>query len=1148
MFNAENSATIALYSVDPVALDSFHSFDPESFSLIPLINDALVIIGLDGDVVPGLAVSWERVSPLETDFELRQGVRFHNGELMDADDVVATFAAHRGPPASACGAGILSPITDVVKIGPHRVRFTTAFPDGMLLRRLFFGQIYPKSILDSEGRDAFVEKPVGTGAYEFVHWKRGEEILLRRNLDHWANKATIDVLHFPILRQKEWTKCLENGTIDIALNTDSNQVVRSESIDGVHSASRAAALSQWFLLANKGPLADPQVRRALNHAINRTLLVDTTDHGYAIPQRTVATEEQEGFNPDVAGYRYSPPLARKLLAEAGYADGFTLKGLVSETSTSLYSTIREFLGRVGVVLEAQVLPRADWIGRVVRITENTGPKYDGDFAVANVDNPLLHSLFHQFIFLFSQGPFSLTNDPDYDQAFLRAATEVDPAKALAAQQELERYARDQALLLFTVQQQVHMVARDGFSVELPRSGHFDAAAFWSLTRAKNTASAGSFRKDTSPTGDEKRLLQATSHLGLFHLEGRLANPILDGIWRNIEASQRRWHLQMEPMIRELVSLSEARTKLNHVLDSTERVAIVGISVEGDQVLTNAGYRPLFGEVDEVSTLLGVVPDQLTWKDLRAEVVQHGSWAGPVILPTVGRPDGAPPKLYLTVTPARDSDGNLESYTLVFSDFSGEEERIRSSAIRIIQDHVVHGLFRCDRNGFVLPGYSKSCQELLKPRGEMRGRRLLDVLRLKGRERDHFSLCYEQIFDDILPEELSLEQLPSRIRINGSAISIEGAVIRDATGAVSSVLMTVADITELIEAESDAEQLKGIVQVLRFKARFKAFVTGFASDLLNLKEARRKRDIRMALHTAKGVFGQFNLHEIAAFIHEIEGYQTIQPSDLQDVYDEVGGLLRQNQAIWGIKLQSTSSALMTSQQAVAGFATEAQKATTLEELRGVVHGFVNQLQRMRVDDIIGPLADSCRLHALRRAKRAVLHVEGGDYRAPLHLAPVFGVITHLVRNAIDHGIEDDGLRGDKPDEASLWLRVAEDDSGLCISIEDDGAGIDLNALTEKALKIGMIADEELATMSHQDKCALVFIAGFTTAETVTITSGRGVGMATVQDTVDGLGGRVVVETEEGKGTKVSLVFSTESLRDRPQGAQDKGQLAERSGSG
>lgn len=106
--------------------------------------------------------------------------------------------------------------------------------------------------------------------------------------------------------------------------------------------------------------------------------------------------------------------------------------------------------------------------------------HQGDFAFAAIDNSILHTLFHHFIFLFSHGPFSLLRDEAYDAQFKRAATALQAQDEGAALHVLERYARDHALVLFTIHEHVHAAFRSGFSCELPRSGYFQVASLLTI--------------------------------------------------------------------------------------------------------------------------------------------------------------------------------------------------------------------------------------------------------------------------------------------------------------------------------------------------------------------------------------------------------------------------------------------------------------------------------------------------------------------------------------------------------------------------------------------------------------------------------------------------------------------------------------------
>ncbi|HEU4539355.1 MAG TPA: ABC transporter substrate-binding protein, partial [Polyangiaceae bacterium] len=830
----------AFLSVDPIGLTTFDSFDPDSFSVMSGIAEGLIYVDSDGAVRPALATDWRRVSPLAMEFDLRRGVTFHDGSGFDADDVVATFEAHRSPTPSACGGGILAPIAAVTALDRYRVRVETTFPDAMLLRRLFFGQVYAKGALRAGGRAGVCRRPVATGAYRFVRWDRGRQIVLERHPQHWAGAATVDRLCLPIVRQKEWLGRLEAGEIDVAMNVDAHDAVRAGRTPGLVVASRASSNSQAFLLRNRGPLADVRVRRALNHALHRRLLVAITEHGLGAPQRSVATAHEQGFV-ECEAFRYSPDLARKLLAEAGHGGGFVLRGLVSETSTALYFAVREFLSRVGVRLEAEIVPVAEWMSRVV-LGNLGGRPYDGDFAVTVMANPVNHALFLQFANFFSGGPGSLTRDGAFDAAFLAAATAVEPDEAAGAVARLERYNVEQALMLFTVQQQAHAVCRPGFEVTLPIGGMPTTATYWSL-RAGAPASAGA-EPPARPAGerDYALLLEGTSHLGTFYLpdSARFAAPAAERIWSNIVASQERWWLQNEPLLREVVTLAESKESLSNVLESTRRVAIAGYSDEGRTLFINRGYEALLGADPRPATERLPRAGPKSWPEVRAAVDATGSWLGPVDV-EVG--DRYRP-FYLTVTPALDDERVRVGYTFVFSDFSGEEERIKNAAIRALLDNVPYALFACDALGRVLPGYSAKSLEFFRG-ASVEGQDLADLLGLGPAEADSFRACYSQVVDDFLPPEVTLAQLPRRLLSRGRTLGLSGSIMRDADGAASGVLFTLIDVTDLARAEHEAERLRGVVQVLRFRTSFEAFVREIDGELCALEARAASGEVEAA---------------------------------------------------------------------------------------------------------------------------------------------------------------------------------------------------------------------------------------------------------------------------------------------------------------
>ena len=675
---------IGVFSADPSACDAFHAFDPESGIVYPAINDSLVYLDCEGTIRPALAIDWRRLDPVTMEFDLREGVRFHNGDAFTADDVVATMQAQRDPQnRSANGQGILSVIESCTKVNEFRVQLRTSFPDGMLLNRLHIASaIYPRSVLASKGPRAFLDHPIGTGGYVFERWDRGREIVLRRNPDHWAQAVTVDELRFPIMDQKDWVDALERRELDIALNLDPHDALRVEATPGLVARRREAAISQWFLLRNRGPLADRRVRVALNYAVHRHLLCNIANHGWASPQASLLTPGQVGYDPTITPYPYDPDYARMLLREAGYGDGFTLTGLVSEASSSVFQLLRGFLAKVGVRLEARIVPRPEWLDQVVNARIRGDDSFDGDFALVNIDNFTMHGLFHHFIFLFGQGPFSLTQSPEYDRRFLQTAICIDPDEMHRSLQRLDRFAREEALLLFTLRQQVCCGMRRGFDIPIGLSGHFNFDNLWHIRVDQGLVSG-----EPAPTPAKVRaedptmrsLLAATNYPGLLYDPEAPAidDPALAALWTNIQQHDRRVRIESEEMIRGLVEQVTASTNLENVLRSTHEVGILGVSRAGRVLFVNSGYARVTGRASDVplSQLLLGDDGQPAWSHVVEEVEREGVSRG--VWNIHATPDDRR-RVLVTATPATNEFGATFGYVCVLTDHRREEERLRMS--------------------------------------------------------------------------------------------------------------------------------------------------------------------------------------------------------------------------------------------------------------------------------------------------------------------------------------------------------------------------------------------------------------------------------------------------------------------------------------
>jgi len=178
----------------------------------------------------------------------------------------------------------------------------------------------------------------------------------------------------------------------------------------------------------------------------------------------------------------------------------------------------------------------------------------------------------------------------------------------------------------------------------------------------------------------------------------------------------------------------------------------------------------------------------------------------------------------------------------------------------------------------------------------------------------------------------------------------------------------------------------------------------------------------------------------------------------------------------------------------------------------------------IDHIWSKLPRVVRDLGLQCGKAVRLEMEGKDTELDKTLLEaVKDPLTHLVRNSVDHGIEDTAARAaaGKPAEGVLTLRSRHESGQVVVEVADDGAGIDPVKIGRKAVEKGLITADALTRMSPQDLLQLIFLPGFSTAAAVTNVSGRGVGMDVVKTNIEGIGGTIEVESVAGRGTCMRL---------------------------
>ena len=281
-----------------------------------------------------LAKSWKQIDDRTIEFELREGIKFHNGEPFDADSVVYTLNYVADPAHKVTTQANVNWIEKATKISPYKVRVTTkkVFPAAI---EYLAGPvvIHPAKYYAEVGPKGMNEKPVGTGPFKVTQYTPGKSITLERNTDYFKDspKATPKIAKIEIRfipdRQTQMAEVLSGGA-DLIMHVPKDQADQASTVPNLQVVSgetmRIAFMQMNTLDNTPAPqLKDIRVRKAISHAINRESIVKNIVGAGSRVLNTQCFPSQFGCTDEGAPrYTYDPALAKKLLADAGFPNGF----------------------------------------------------------------------------------------------------------------------------------------------------------------------------------------------------------------------------------------------------------------------------------------------------------------------------------------------------------------------------------------------------------------------------------------------------------------------------------------------------------------------------------------------------------------------------------------------------------------------------------------------------------------------------------------------------------------------------------------------------------------------------------------------------------------------------------------------------------
>jgi len=364
---AKDSLRVAV-SAGPLTMNPYGSDSGSNFSPMTNIFDCLLLRTLEGKLIPGLATSWERVDDVTWRFNLRKGVKFHNGNEFTWEDVKYSFERMKEPfPVSQLiSYGALIESVKKVNNDPWTIDIKTVNPIAYFDQNLHQAWIMDKESTENRSIGEIGANPIGTGPYKFVEWVKGSYLKLTANEDYWDGASSIKNAELvEISEASTRLAAISTGQVDIIQDVPLelyDNLVDDPNVEVITVPSRRVIFLQ--LRNSTGfPASDMRVREAVYMAINEDEIIEKVMFGHAFPAAQLTDPSTTGYDSSLERlFPYDPEKAKALLAEAGYPDGFKIRLSGPNDryvrDAQILEAIAQQLAQVGIEVELDVKPKS----------------------------------------------------------------------------------------------------------------------------------------------------------------------------------------------------------------------------------------------------------------------------------------------------------------------------------------------------------------------------------------------------------------------------------------------------------------------------------------------------------------------------------------------------------------------------------------------------------------------------------------------------------------------------------------------------------------------------------------------------------------------------------------------------------------------
>ena len=582
---------------------------------------------------------------------------------------------------------------------------------------------------------------------------------------------------------------------------------------------------------------------------------------------------------------------------------------------------------------------------------------------------------------------------------------------------------------------------------------------------------------------------------------------------------------------ELNEIEKLNNELDVLVDSFDTYVIASrTDLSGKITYASKAYEIISGY--EEAELLGkphnIVrhPDMPSsaFKDMWNTIQDGKLWTGEV---KNLKKDGSYYWVYANIAPYYDVDKNHVGYSAIRIDITAQKEVEKlHNEVNNLLNSAGQGFLSFGKSLSIDESFSKECSNIFEIE-DIKNKNIADLLFTKDRVKkelfiDGINRTFD--FEDETTKEIFLSLLPKEHILNGKTLTIEYKLLPN-----NKFMLVLTDITNTKKLQKQIEKQNQIQRMIvavasnqndfiEIKLDFENFISNPTQDLkILLRE----------LHTFKGIFAQKEMVHIAYGIHELESkineiskeadIQTIiklfHTHDLQTIFDIDLEIIA---STLGDEFLNASCSLNVDIDSLDSLETKI-KQFELETTKEALKDILGDIEKIRNESIyhmlnIYPTAVKQMAHKLQKEVYPLEILGDKDLRVNAKFKPFIKSLIHLFNNCVEHGIEDIETRVeyDKDEIGSIGCEFKKEGNNLHLIINDDGAGIDIEKLSESAIKNGVKFQGE--------KLMLVFADSISTTKELSTTSGRGIGMSAIKSEVDKLGGNIKIKNAIGHGVK------------------------------